>query len=311
MRIFQLDRGGEIAGRDAGVLAIGNFDGVHRGHRAVIAHAVEQAARLGVHSSIMTFEPYPLEYFRPEAAPPRLSSCRHKFELLSATGIERVYCARFGARLAATTAEDFISAVLAERLGVSHVVVGADFRFGAGRRGDVAMLRESGVRHGFGVTVAEDFVDGGERISSSRIRQLLANGELDAAATLLGRPFSHLGRVIHGDKRGRTWGFPTANFAIRRQRFPISGVFAVSLRDGRGFDAPGVANVGRRPTVGGEKLLIEVHLLDFKGDLYGRRMEVVFHRRLREERRFDGFDALRAQILADVDAARDWHRGEA
>ncbi len=306
MRILTLD-GRPTSGPAA--VAIGNFDGVHRGHRQVIGRVIEAARALGVPPAIMTFEPYPREYFLGADAPPRLTSCRHKFELLASAGVERVYCVRFGRRLASTSAENFIDDILVGRLCVAHVVVGADFRFGKGRAGDVSLIESRAREHGFAITAVDDFGVDGERVSSSRIRGLLSMGELDAAARLLGRRFSYKSRVIHGDKRGREWGFPTANLAVSRSRFPVQGVFVVELDDGGGRVHAGVANVGRRPTVHGTRLLVEVHLFDFDGNLYGRRVEVTFLHRIRDERRFDGFDALKAQIRRDIDAARYYLEG--
>lgn len=307
MRIFDLrapETGG--ASRHAVALAIGNFDGVHRGHREVIGKVIRVAEQLEATSAIMTFEPYPREYFDPATAPPRLSSCAHKLELLRETGVSRVYCARFGKALASTSANEFVRSILVEQLNVAHVVVGADFRFGAGRTGNVELLRQLGHELHFGVTSVSDFNVADQRVSSSRIRAFLAEGDLDSAAVLLGRPFSWEGRVMHGDKRGRTWGFPTANLAVRRDSFAVSGVFVVRVTDAHGFYATGVANVGRRPTVQGTRLLIEVHLFDFDGDLYGRRIQVTFLHRIRGERRFDSFDALKHQIGDDIVVAKDY-----
>lgn len=309
MRIFELEGHRRDPTGGAGAVAIGNFDGVHLGHQRVIDQLLKTARDLDAPATVMTFEPYPREFFDPKEAPPRLSSCRHKFHLLRSSGISRVYCVRFGRRLAATSATDFVSSILVGRLAVQHVTVGVDFRFGSGRLGDVDMLHRLGREHGFGVTAVEDFTEGGERISSSRIRRLLADAELDSAARLLGRPFSYKGRVIHGDKRGRTWGFPTANLTTPRNSFPLKGVFVVELTDEDGFRRTGVANVGHRPTIGGVRLLIEVHLFDFNGDLYGRRVEVTFLHRIRDEQRFDDFEALKARIRQDVVLAEQWLEG--
>ncbi|GJL83058.1 MAG: riboflavin biosynthesis protein [marine bacterium B5-7] len=306
MRVFDLDD--SVAGDlghspGAGAVAIGNFDGVHLGHRQVIGEVVERAKKLGVISSVMTFEPYPREYFNPTNAPARLTTCRQKMALFAQTGINRAYCARFGKRLATTTAEDFVNNILLTQLNVTHVTVGADFRFGRARQGDVGLLADMGARHGFGVSVVADVENDGNRISSSRIRALLAEGRLEDASKLLGRPFAYSGRVIHGDKRGRTWGFPTANFAVRRDSFPLSGVFVVEVSDTNGFHRYGVANVGRRPTINSTRLLIEAFLFDFSGDLYGQRLQVTFLERIREERRFESFDALKQQIGEDIEFA--------
>lgn len=306
MRIFELRSREPGSVDDAVAVAIGNFDGVHRGHREVIGKVLHAARQHRLTPAIMTFEPYPREYFDPRTAPPRLSSFAHKLKLLRESGVERVYCARFGKALASTSAEDFVSAILVEQLNVSHVVIGADFRFGAGRTGDVELLTELGHRYHFGVTSVSDFDVDRERVSSSRIRAFLAEGDLDSAAALLGRPFSWEGRVAHGEKRGRTWGFPTANLVLRRDSFAVSGVFVVQVTDEKGLHATGVANVGRRPTVQGTRLLIEVHLFDFDDDLYGRRIQVTFLHRIRGEHRFESFDALKQQIARDIIVAKDY-----
>lgn len=308
MRTFFLD--GRAADAPAAV-AIGNFDGVHRGHQQVVARLLAVAAEAGAVPSVMTFEPYPREYFQGHDAPPRLTGLRHKLALLREAGVARVYCPRFDRRLAATSAEDFVDDMLIENVRAAHVVVGEDFRFGAGRAGNVALLSARARDAGVGVTAVSDYLAGGERISSTRIRALLGQGDLDTAARLLGRPFSCCGRVQHGDKRGRTIGFPTANLLPVRDAFPLSGVFVVSMRDGDGEIGVGVANVGRRPTVAGLRLRVETHLLDYGGDLYGRLVEVTFLHRVRGEQRFDSFDALKVQIGRDIDSARAWLAGSA
>ncbi len=308
MRVFNLGGGPVLNQPDpgGGVVAIGNFDGVHLGHRTVIDEALQVARQTETFAAAMTFEPYPREFFSPEQAPPRLTSFRHKSELLQTTGIERVYCVRFGRRLASTTAEAFIQKYLLEKLSVRHVIVGSDFRFGARRVGDIAMLQEAGSSYGFGVTAIQDYLHNGVRVSSSSIRELLSEGHLSAAAELLGRPFSFMGRVIHGDKRGRTWGFPTANFAVRNNTFPLKGVYVVCLDNGLGLRKFGVANAGMRPTVSGTRMLVEVHLFNFNENLYGKRFEVMFHKRIRDERKFPDFEALKRQIFTDIEVGKSW-----
>ncbi len=287
-----------------GVATIGNFDGVHLGHQAVIAQLREEAARRGVPPVLITFEPLPHEYFMGAKAPARLTGLRGRLCRFEQFGVERTLLLRFDARLAARTAQGFIRELLVERLGVQAVIVGDDFRFGKDRGGDFALLTEAGRSHGFDVIRQHTFTLGGERVSSTRIRQALSRGDLETVAALLGRPYTISGRVRHGDKRGRCIGFPTANLALPPGQSAISGVFAVSVRLQEGFIARGVANVGKRPTVGGQEPLLEVHLFDFGGDLYGRHLEVELRHKIREERRFESFDALKRQIRADAELAK-------
>ncbi|QKT04344.1 bifunctional riboflavin kinase/FAD synthetase [Ectothiorhodospiraceae bacterium 2226] len=282
---------------------IGNFDGVHRGHQVVLQRLHAEAERLAMPATVIIFEPQPREFFAPAAAPARLTRLREKLMQLAAQGAERVLCLRFDAALAGLSAEAFIQRVLVEGLGVRYVMLGDDFRFGRDRAGDFELLQAVGQAAGFAVERTPGFELDGRRVSSTRVREALGAGELETAARLLGRPYAMAGRVAHGDKRGRSIGFPTANIALHRPASPVQGVFAVHLCvDGE--QLPGVANVGTRPTVGGTRVLLEVHVLDFEGDLYGRHVEVAFLRKLRPEMRFESFDALRAQIATDVEAAR-------
>lgn len=304
-------RGLHNARPDGGcVLTIGNFDGVHRGHQVLLGRLAELAARAGLPAALLTFEPHPAELLAPARAPVRLTRLREKLLLLREQPLERVICARFDAALAHTPAQRFIDDVLVRRLGVRHLLVGDDFRFGHGGSGDFALLHAAADAGRFALTRLATVRGDGARVSSTRIRQLLMAGRLDAAAALLGRPFSLCGRVAHGQRLGRTLGFPTANLPLRRSGVPLSGVYAVTLH-GVGLALEGVANVGRRPTVGGTEERVEVHAFDFCGDLYGRELRVVFHQRLRTEQRFDGLDALTAQIARDVAAAREVHAARA
>jgi riboflavin kinase/FMN adenylyltransferase len=289
------------------VATIGNFDGVHLGHRAVIETLAEAGRRFGLPTCVVLFEPQPREYFAPEDAPPRLMRLREKLIRLAELPVDWVLLLRFNRALADLPAEDFINAILIEKLGVKYLVVGDDFRFGRNRRGDFSMLREFGRRSGFEVADTPSVLMDGERVSSTLIREALAAGDLDRAARLLGRPYSVSGRIVHGAKRGRTLGFPTANVLMRRKNTPVQGVFAVTMAGIGEQPWPGVANVGIRPTLSGERtVLLETFLFDFSGDIYGRRVEVIFHRKLRDERRFAGLPELRAQIEQDVTAARDF-----
>lgn len=285
------------------VLTIGNFDGVHRGHQALLAGLKARANALALPATVMLFEPHPQEFFAKSAAPARLQTLVEKLEKLERCGVERVLCLHFGAELAAMAADSFVDDLLVRRLNVRHLVVGDDFRYGHQRAGDFAHLSASAERHGFELAGTDSFCVASERVSSTRIRQALAEGDLGRAEAMLGEPFSIRGRVAHGDKRGRTLGFPTANIALKRRVVPVSGVFAVEVEGASARIEPGVANIGLRPTVGGLQARLEVFLLDFSGDLYGRRLKVALKQRLREERKFASLDALKAQIAADTEAA--------
>jgi riboflavin kinase / FMN adenylyltransferase len=291
------------------VLTIGNFDGVHRGHQALLSLLTEKARALGLPAAVLTFEPHPREYFSAADAPARLSSLREKLLLLAASGVERAYVCRFNAGFAALSAENFIEDILVRGLAVRHLYIGDDFRFGARRRGDFAMLQSAGRTHGFGVESMATLDVAGERVSSSAVRAALAKGELAHAADLLGRPYSIAGRVAHGDKLGRQLGYPTANIQLKHRRPALSGVFAVSV-EGLLTDrtVQGVANIGTRPTVDGSgRPRLEVHLFDWQQECYGAHLRVHFLHKLRQEQRFESFDALTAQIRRDADDARAWH----
>ncbi|MFZ5492086.1 MAG: bifunctional riboflavin kinase/FAD synthetase [Pseudomonadota bacterium] len=286
------------------VASIGNFDGVHLGHRAIVARLLDHAATLGLPARVVLFEPQPLEFFRPQAAEPRLMRLREKLAALSALGVDGVLCLRFDARLAGMPRQQFVDRLLTQGLGVRQLVVGPDFRFGHQRLGDVDYLATAGAAAGFGVEVVPPLQLDGERVSSTAVRRHLMAGDLDGAARLLGRPYTLHGRVSHGDARGRTIGFPTLNLPLHRKAVSLRGVFAVRVTGLAPAPLPAVANLGWRPTVGGRYPLLEVHVLDFDGQVYGRQVEVEFVRRLRDEQRFDGLDALRRQIDDDVRAAR-------
>ncbi|HEX7964963.1 MAG TPA: bifunctional riboflavin kinase/FAD synthetase [Gammaproteobacteria bacterium] len=286
------------------VASIGNFDGVHLGHQAVLRDLKQRARDLSVPATLILFEPQPQEYFAGDKAPVRLTRFMEKWPLLEAAGVERVLCLRFDRSLAAVPAETFISRVLVEGLGLRHLTVGDDFRFGKDRRGDFAMLRQAGAEHGFEVADTASVTAAGERVSSTRIRTLLAEGRMEEAAKLLGRPFGLMGRVMHGERLGRRLGFPTVNLALKRAQAPVSGIFAARVAGVTGTDVDAAAYIGRRPAAGGTELTVEAHLLGYEGDLYGRRIEVKLLERLREDRHFDSLDALAAQISKDIDAAR-------
>lgn len=287
------------------VLTIGNFDGVHRGHRALLADLTARARALALPATVLTFEPHPRELFAPEQAPARLASLRDKVELLADCGVDRVHVCRFDHKLAALTAAQFVERILVQGLSVRHLIVGDDFRFGKGRGGDFALLQQMGQSHRFAVEAMHTVDFGGVRVSSSAVRTALASGNIEYAEKLLGRAFVIAGRVMDGKKIGRTIGFPTANIQVKRQRLPLSGVFAVTVSGIAGQPLPGAANIGVRPTVGaGMKPVLEVHVLDFDRDIYGTHVDVNFLHKLRDEAKFDSLDALKAQIARDVAAVR-------
>jgi riboflavin kinase/FMN adenylyltransferase len=285
-------------------LTIGTFDGIHRGHQAMLSRLVEAAEDLALVPAVLTFEPYPREFFARTSAPPRLSSLRTKIERFAAHGVEHVYIARFGAALAGMPAAEFIDDVLVRRLGARWILVGEDFRFGKGRSGDLAMLRASA--RTFSVEAMRTVVVEGMRASSTAIRAALAEGDIEHATALLGRPFTIAGRVAHGQKLGRSLGFPTANIAIRYKP-PFTGVFAVRVHGLPGGVRAGVASLGVRPTVRAEtRPLLEVFVFDFDESIYGRHVTVEFMHKLRDEARYPDLDALARQIRADVASARDY-----
>lgn len=291
------------------VATIGNFDGVHLGHRAVFQRLLARGRELGLPATVITFEPQPMEVFAPESAPARLTRLREKLGALRASGIERVMLLEFGPRLAAMSAPEFVQRLLIEGLGVRFLLVGDDFRFGRGRAGDFALLTDMGREAeangaGFAVEDLHTITHGAERISSTRVREALARGDLEQTRHLLGRPYCLEGRVVHGDKRGRSIGFPTANIALHRRVSPVRGVYAVRVKGLGSEPWPGVANIGTRPTVDGTSARLEVHLFDFDQSIYGRHLEVELALCLRDEQRFESFEALRAQIQRDAETAR-------
>ncbi|TAK48118.1 MAG: bifunctional riboflavin kinase/FAD synthetase [Betaproteobacteria bacterium] len=295
------------AGRQA--LTVGNFDGVHLGHRAMLERVIAQARGLGLASCVLTFEPHAREFFSPATAPARLTRLRDKLELFAAAGIDRVHVARFDARLAGVAAERFVDEVLLRGLGAAWLLVGRDFRFGAKRAGDFALLERMARERGFALEAMPDVTLDAVRVSSSAVRAALAAGELARAARLLGRRFTLSGRVAHGERLGRALGFPTANIVLRR-RPPLAGVFVVEAElEETQARLRGAASVGRRPTVRDNALpLLEVHLLDFEAPIYGKHLRVTFLEKLRDEEKYDGLDALRAAIARDVERTREYFR---
>jgi len=286
-----------------GVVALGNFDGLHRGHRAVIGRAVEIAHGGGVAAAVMTFEPHPRLFFNPNQEPFRLSPFRIKTRLIEALGVDYLHVQTFDKDFSMRTAENFIDEILVGGLGVSHVVVGFDFVFGHKRGGNVALLKEKAAQHGFGVTSVEQLtLPGGTRFSSTNIRNHLKQGECLAAARLLGRYWEIEGRVEHGDARGRELNMPTANLHLRDELRPKFGVYAVRAGVDQGAETvwyDGVANFGIRPMFESKEPLLETHLFGFSGDLYGRHLRVAFIEYLRPEMKFDGLEPLKAQMAED------------
>ena len=301
--------GTQLPGTGRQALTVGNFDGVHLGHRAMLGRVVAQARALGLVSCVLTFEPHAREFFAPREAPARLARLRDKLELFAEAGIQRAHVARFDARLAGVAAERFVDDVLLRGLGTAWLLVGRDFRFGARRAGDFALLERLARERGFALEAMPEVMHDGVRVSSSAVRAALAQGELARAAGLLGRRFTMSGRVAHGERLGRALGFPTANIVLRR-RPPLAGVFVVEAElEETHARLRGAASVGRRPTVRDDAApLLEVHLLDFAGEIYGKHLRVTFLEKLRAEEKYDGLDALRAAIARDVDRTREYFR---
>ena len=288
------------------VATIGNFDGVHLGHQAVLSQLALKGDMLGLPATVITFEPQPTEFFLPEKAPPRLSRFREKVEALRSYSIEQLCVLRFNKVLAEMSANDFIQKLLVEGLNVRYLVVGDDFKFGKDRKGDFALLKKMGDEHDFQVVNMHTFAIAETRVSSTRIRQALTAGDLMLAQTLLGHPYKMSGRVAHGDKRGRTLGYPTANIHLHRGKVPLTGVYAIRLYGLEDEPIEGVANVGVRPTIGEGNTLLEVHLFDFNKDIYGENVQVYFLHKVRDEKKFDGLPALVAQIERDCQSAKHY-----
>ena len=284
------------------VVTIGSFDGLHRGHQVLIERALAHAARLGLPAMMVTFEPLPREFLQAANPPARLTNLRERWRLLSETGLTRLCVLPFGPRLRSLSGQQFVDLLVAARARV--VVVGHDFRFGRGGEASASWCAAQAGQHGFMVDLVDEVPVDGERVSSGRIRTALAAGEFAGAARMLGRGYSMRGRVRHGAQFGRTIGFPTANIAVKRRRVAVKGIFAVRV-SGAGFTArPGVASLGTRPMVHGQDMLLEAHLFDFDGDLYGRELEVEFIALLRDELTFPSIDAMVRQMGLDAAAAR-------
>lgn len=294
-------------------LTIGNFDGVHRGHQAMLSCLQAAAAERGLPATVMTFEPHPREVFTPALAPARLTSLREKIELFRQHGVERLVLVRFSPRFARLSPQEFIQEILLTGIQARWVLIGDDFKFGAKRAGDLAVLREAGIQHGFEVANLGSVLVDGERVSSTAVRAALAQGDLEQARQFLGRPYSISGRVVHGDKLGQELGFPTANIQMKHNKPPLSGIFAVELSHFAQLDSPGshrlpgVASLGVRPTVKVNGLAtLEVHLFDFHAQIYGAHVRVDFLHKLRDEEKFPDLPTLIAQIERDVVEAKKY-----
>ena len=288
-------------------VTIGAFDGVHLGHQSVLTHLRQQAKSLEVPTTVVTFEPLPREYLRPLEAPPRITTLRDKWPLLAECGVDRVLCLPFNESLRQLSAREFVEEVFVSGLGVRYLAFGDDFRFGNRREGDLDYVRALADAFGYAVAPTPTLELGGARVSSTRIRAALAEADFELAAQLLGRPFELAGRVLHGQKLGRQLDAPTANIALHRIRSPLQGVYAVRVCGGGLEEAPGVANVGVKPTIGESlEATLEVHVLEGSPDLYGERLTVRFRHKLRDEQKFPSLDALKAGIAADKANARTW-----
>mgnify|MGYP000070700741 CR=1 FL=1 len=289
-------------------VTIGAFDGVHRGHQQVLAHLKREAQSRGLQTAVITFEPLPGEFLFPDKAPPRLMTFREKYQALEKLGIDYLLCLRFSDRLRTMGPRAFVEDIFVKGLNARYIAFGDDFRFGENREGDLIFTEALSAEMGYQVVPTSTFDIQGERVSSTRIRAALAQADFGLAAELLGKPFKLSGKVLKGKQLGRTIGSPTANIALKRVKSPLHGVYAVRVTGAGLSDVPGVANVGVRPTVNDGTLAnLEVHLFDFDGDLYGERLDVEFMTKLRDEKKFESLDALKAAIAADQQAARAWH----
>lgn len=287
------------------VATIGNFDGVHLGHQSVFRHLLEKGAELRLPTTVVTFEPQPREFFQADTAPARLTRLREKLQAIQEVGVERVVVLEFNRRLAAMPAELFVEELLVKGLDTRFLSVGDDFRFGNKRQGDYGLLQRMGAEHGFEVENMNTYRLDADRVSSTRIRELLTQGDFETARQYLGRPYRICGRIGHGDKRGRSIGFPTLNLNLHRRVSPLHGVYAVRVEGLEAQPLPGVANIGARPTVEGDtRYLLEVHLFNFERSVYGEHVSVECIRKLRDEQRFENFEALRRQIQQDAEAAK-------
>lgn len=292
--------------QEGAVATIGNFDGVHLGHQMVIEKIINKSQTLNMPSMVIAFEPSAKEFFLKSNAPARLTNFREKFSLIRNLGIDKFVCLNFNRSLANMPADNFIKNILINTLGVRSLAVGDNFRFGKDRQGDFTLLQDLAGPLGYQVEDSDSYMDNQQRVSSTLIRELLHKGELSQAEALLGRPYSMSGHVVHGDQKGRTIGFPTANIPIKRIASAISGVFAVEVLLENESLLTGVANVGKRPTVGGTKTQLEVHIFEFSKEIYTQHIKVIFRKKIREEMKFSSFDELKQQIQVDSQLANSF-----
>lgn len=307
MRILSFSKAGKLPSNGS-VVTIGNFDGVHLGHQAILQKLKLEAQRLGCSTVVVLFEPQPLEYFKSAEAPPRLMNFRQKVETLKGLGVEYIVCLKFNQKLAGQPPETFVESILYHQLSAKYVLVGDDFRFGHQRQGNIETLKTLASRFKYQLETYNTVESNAEKISSSRVRALLSQSNFRLAQELLGRPFTLCGRVIHGAKQGRLIGVPTANIAIKNLPLILRGVFGVKVyieAKANHITHAGVANIGFRPTVDGVKPLLEVHIFNFCDDLYGKKIKVAFEFKIRDEEKFDSFEALTAQIKQDIEVAKE------
>jgi len=294
------------------VLTIGNFDGIHLGHQALLKLLAEMAEKHQAHRCLMTFDPLPHEYFSTESATPRLMNTREKIIALTEHNPElcpeHLLLLNFNDELSAMTADQFVKDILVDALSIRAVVIGDDFKFGQDRKGNLDMLKILGAEFDFEATALSTQQFAEQRVSSTQVREALLNDQFDLAEKMLNRPYQICGRVAHGDKRGRSIGFPTANIHLHRPHTPLYGVYSVTMHSGKFGPVPGIANVGRRPTVNGEHVQLEVHLFDFDQDIYGQHVCVSFHQKIRDEKKFESFDDLKNQIQLDCIEAKKFHK---
>lgn len=287
-------------------LTIGNFDGVHLGHQALLQDLKQEARARGLETAVIVFEPHPREFFTPQSAPTRLTSLREKAEMFESLDVDRLHICRFNQSFAQTPAADFIRSLRAD-VAAKYVLVGDDFRFGSGRAGDFGLMEKIGEREGFEVRAMRTVLNGGTRISSTAVREALGRGNLQTAQRYLGRPYSISGHVVHGNRMGQQLGFPTANIQLRHNRPPVMGIFVVRTRIEGGDWLQGAASLGVRPSVVADGMpVLEVHLLDFDKAIYGRHMHVEFLHKLRDETKFGDLEALKAQIARDIEQTKQW-----
>ena len=292
----------------ASAVTIGNFDGVHRGHQLVISQLKRVAQQASLPTVVIIFEPQPIEYFAPERAPKRLARFREKIAYLKAQQIDYLLCLHFDARLAEQSAEDFVQKILLDSLNTRHLVIGDDFHFGKNRQGNFEFLQQNSARFGFTVDETETLMEDGERVSSTRIRDCIEQGDFEKAAQLLGRPYSLSGRVAHGQKLGRQLGYPTINIKMGDKTLIVKGIFAVRVKGIDNRVLEGVASIGTRPTVAGVDTILEVYILDFDRDVYGYSVEVEFLHKLRDEQKFDSLEELTFHIGRDTENAIAYFR---